>query len=80
VQSQPGKFDPLTAVRNLCKQSNVSEGELLEYMSQQGITDGSAADLSQCKSQVLKIVNDRWAEVLPAIKTARAGGEREELL
>jgi len=73
AEPQGNGFNPLKDVRNLCKMSAVKEAELLAWMEQTGLTDGSAGDLGEVKENVLKIVSDRWKEVEKEIKSARAG-------
>jgi phage recombination protein Bet len=66
-------FNPLKSVRNLCKMGAVKEVELLAWMEQTGLTDGSAGDLGEVKESVLRVVSEKWSEVAKEIKAARAG-------
>ena len=68
-----GGFNPLKSVRNLCKMGAVKEVELLAWMEQTGLTDGSAGDLGEVKESVLRVVSEKWPEVAKEIKAARAG-------
>jgi len=69
----PTQFNPLLALRNKAKQSNVSEAEILAFVESKGLTDGSDPSLDDVRTLVVKTVHDKWDEVLQEIKSARSG-------
>ncbi len=80
-QSAPsnGGQNYLKAVRGLCKMGNIKEGELLNFLSETGSTDGSIGtleELGMSASEVLKLCHDQWASISANIVAARKGGAK----
>lgn len=74
---QPENEDaPVKALRHLCKTAKVKEGELLEFLSATGSTDGSISTLEELAIQqpeVLAMVssNANWGDIAKRIIQAR---------
>ena len=77
-----GKPNYLKGVRNLCNIARVTEGELLNFLSGVGRTDGSAAsleDLALTDGEALRLVYDNWSGekgISTQIITARKAGAK----
>lgn len=68
-----GGFNPLKAVRNLCKMARVKEGVLVGYLAEIGATDGSCATLEEVqmtKPELLRLVSEQWSMHLEKLKAA----------
>jgi len=64
-----GGFNPLKAVRGLCKMAKIKEGELLAKLAADGTTDGSHGSLeelalSQGGKEILKSLAEDWADFI----------------
>lgn len=75
-----GGFNPLKAVRNLCKMARVKEGELLMKLAADGTTDGSMATLeelalAQNGREILKALSENWPEFLATMPRKERGNE-----
>lgn len=81
VASAPSKqsgFNPLKALRGLCASANVSEGDLLGYLSATGTTDGSHGtldELSMAAPKVLELVAEQWGKISAEILAAKKGSK-----
>lgn len=67
---RPG-FNPVKAVRDLCKMAKVKEGVLVGYLAEIGQTDGSCASLEEVqmfKPTLLKFVAEHWTDTLADLK------------
>ncbi|MGA7813870.1 hypothetical protein, partial [Caballeronia sp.] len=69
-------FNYVKAVRNLCKLAQISEGRLLDLLSEMGSTDGSVTSLEELATydsgNVLKLVHDQWPSIAEKIKKVGA--------
>lgn len=64
-------MNPVRALRGLCKESKIAEGELLGLLADFGSTDGSVATLEELMlqfPQVAKMAVDQWSDLLPQLK------------
>ena len=72
TQSNGNRY--VKAVRALCKTAAVTEGALLDFLTQTGSTDGSVESLEGLAlygdGSVLKLVHDNWADIAAKIKGA----------
>lgn len=69
-----GGFNALKALRMLCRENKVAEGELLGLLADFGSTDGSVGSLEELQMsfpQVLKMAVDQWSELLPQLQTRK---------
>jgi phage recombination protein Bet len=76
---QKGAFNPLIALRNLCKMANIGEGVLLDFLSQLGSTDGSVANLEELSlryDSVCRLVCESWPSISKRILDAQKGAAK----
>lgn len=69
-----GGFNALKALRLLCRDAKVPEGELLGLLADFGSTDGSVGSLEELQMSfpgVLKMAVDQWSELLPQLQTRK---------
>jgi hypothetical protein len=63
------------AVRGLCKLSTIHEGQLLDYLTATGSTDGSVGTLEELglygEGKLIKMLHDGWADIAARIKEAK---------
>lgn len=71
---------PREGVRACLALSQITPRELLAWCEATGKTDGSQTSIDEIAMEVVKAIQDKWPEVAEQIKSARAGGEREEEL
>lgn len=62
-------FNPVKAVRGLCKMARIKEGELLEQLAKDGTTDGSWGSLEELGlsskgAEILRGIADAWPDVV----------------
>lgn len=62
-------FNPVKAVRGLCKMAHIKEGELLEQLAKDGTTDGSWGSLEELGlssngAEILRGIADAWPDVV----------------
>lgn len=68
----PSGPNMVKGIRNLCKLSKITEGELLDFLTATGSTDGSVTSLEELalydEGRVIKTVADNWAALADQIK------------
>lgn len=70
-------FNPVKALRNLCKIANVPEGAVLDFLTATGSTDGSVSTIEELaiyeSGAVIKMVCDQWTDISKRIKDTKGG-------
>ena len=76
IAEAPSGFNPLKAVRNLCKMAKIKEGELLTHLASDGTTDGSVGTLEELAlaeggRTILQAVADSWPDLVARMGEAK---------
>lgn len=73
-------FNPLKAIRNLCKMAKVTESDVLMQLAREGLTDGSLPTLEEVAlsgngREVLTQTAEHWPDFLARMPEKKKGGE-----